>query len=135
LHQLADRLYRRGMVVVISDLLDESDALMSGIKHLRYQGQDCILFHLLDDSELKFPYEDMLTFVDLETDQQMEIQPRLVKKEYLDLLARHNEYVARECMLHGIDYQFLNTSTPLDFALYSYLSRRSKARLGKERLR
>jgi uncharacterized protein (DUF58 family) len=135
LHQLAERLYRRGMVVVISDLLDDSTALMDGIKHLRYQGQDCILFHILDDSELTFPYQDMLTFVDLETDQQMEIQPRLVKKEYLEALNRHNDYVMRECILHGIDYQLLNTAMPLDFALYSYLSRRSKARLGKERLR
>lgn len=135
LHQLAERLYRRGMVVVISDLLDDSTALMDGIKHLRYQGQDCILFHILDDSELTFPYQDMLTFVDLETDQQMEIQPRLVKKEYLEALNRHNDYVTRECILHGIDYQLLNTTLPLDFALYSYLSRRSKARLGKERLR
>jgi hypothetical protein len=77
----------------------------------------------------------MLTFVDMETDQQMEIQPRLIKKEYLEAMSKHSEYLVKECTLHGIDYQFMNTSTPLDFALHSYLSRRSKARLGKEHIR
>jgi uncharacterized protein (DUF58 family) len=131
LHELAGRLYRRGFAVIISDLLDDSEATMEGVKHLKYQGQDVILFHVLDVAELEFPYVSTLNFIDMETRREMQVFPHVTKAEYLHALQAHNDYFRKECMLHGIDYVLMNTAVPLDFALFSYMSRRTKPRLGK----
>ena len=126
LHDLADALARRGMAVVISDLLDEPEQIIKGLKHLRYRGSDVIVFHVLDHDELTFPFERTTRFRDMETDDEVLAVPPVVREYYLgqirDLIALYE----RELRLAGIDYHLLDTTTPLDFALMSYLSTRAR---------
>jgi len=125
LHKLADALHRRGMVVLMSDLLDEPGEIVRGLRYLRFRGSDVIVFHLLDHAELTFPFDRASRFLDMETEDEVIAVPDVVRAHYLkevkDLIALYE----RELRLVGIDYCLVDTSKPLDFALLSYLSARS----------
>jgi uncharacterized protein (DUF58 family) len=128
LHLLADGIRKRGLVVLISDLLDEPERVIDGLKHFRFRGSDVIVFHLLDPAELTFPFERATRFRDIELGDELMAVPSVVRQQYLDAL---NQAVARykqELGSAGIDYQLMDTSTPLEFALMSYLSTRGRAR-------
>ena len=126
LNRLADALSRRGMVVLISDLLDEPKRVINGLRHLRFRGTDVIVFHLLDHAELTFPFDRPTRFQDLETDDEVMAVPSMVREHYLmeieTLIARYE----RELRLAAIDYCLVDTSKPLDFALLSYLGKRGQ---------
>lgn len=126
LHDLADLIYKRGLMILISDLYDDPEPVLNGLKHFRFNGQDVIVFHILDDHEITFPFDKAALFTDLETGQEMHIQPEMLRTEYTQTIREHIERYRRECVNANIDYALLSTSTPLDFALYSYLIRRSK---------
>ena len=126
LHDLADALARRGMVVLISDLLDEPEQIIKGLKHLRYRGSDVIVFHVLDHDELTFPFERATRFRDMETDDEVLAVPPVVREYYLEQIRDLIALYERELRLAGIDYRLLDTTTPLDFALMSYLSTRAR---------
>ncbi len=127
LHQLAEALVKRGLVILISDLLDEPDKVIEGLKHFRFKGTEVVVFHVLDKDELTFPFERATRFRDLESDDEVIAVPALVRDTYLrevrDLIALYE----RELRVVGIDYCLLDTSTPLDFALMSYLSTRGRS--------
>jgi uncharacterized protein (DUF58 family) len=126
LHHLADALSKRGMVVLISDLLDDPDAVVRGLKHFRFKGSDVIVFHVLDPDELEFPFEHATRFEDLETSEELVAVPGLVRDHYLreinELIGRYK----RELGTAGIDYQLLKTTDPLELALLAYLSTRGR---------
>ena len=126
LHDLANALARRGMVVLISDLLDEPEQIIKGLKHLRYRGSDVIVFHVLDHDELTFPFERATRFRDMETDDEVLAVPPVVREYYLEQIRDLIALYERELRLAGIDYRLLDTTTPLDFALMSYLSMRAR---------
>jgi uncharacterized protein (DUF58 family) len=126
LHQLADSLSKRGLVVLISDLLDEPDAVIRGLKHFQYRGTDVIVFHVLDPDELEFPFERATRFEDLETGEEIMAVPGLVREHYLSEIGRLVERYRRELGAAGIDYQLLKTTDPLELALLSYLSTRGR---------
>ena len=126
LHQLADALTKRGIVVLLSDLLDEPDRIIQGLKHLRFRGADVVVFHLLDDDELSFPFERLTRFCDLETTDEVMAAPLEVRNHYLREIGSLVSRYKRELRLVGIDYQLVKTSKPLDFALMRYLSTRSR---------
>jgi hypothetical protein len=126
LHQLADALEKRGLVVLISDLLDEPARVIDGLKHLRFRGSDVLVFHVLDHAELTFPFEAAATFEDVETGEQVVASPTAVRAQYLDAMNAHVERYRRDLRSAGIDYRLLDTSEPLDFALLSFLSVRSR---------
>ena len=124
LHLLADGIRKRGLVVLISDLLDEPEQVIDGLRHFRFRGSDVIVFHLLDPAELTFPFERAARFRDMELGDELMAVPSVVRQKYLDAL---NEAIARykrELGSAGIDYALIETSTPLEFALMSYLSTR-----------
>jgi hypothetical protein len=98
---------------------------MKGLKHFRFKGHDVIVFHVMDDTELNFPFTNATKFIDMEGPAQFLTIPTLVRETYLKNLQRHVEFLKKECSLLKIDYQILNTSQPLDFALFTYLSNRS----------
>jgi uncharacterized protein (DUF58 family) len=128
LHLLADGIRKRGLVVLISDLLDEPERVIDGLRHFRFRGSDVIVFHLLDPAELTFPFERAARFRDIELGDELMAVPSVVRQQYLDAL---NQAVARyrqELGSAGIDYQLIDTSIPLDFALMSYLSTRGRTR-------
>ncbi len=123
---VAERLRRRGVVVVISDLYDEAPRVMEGLRHLAYRGNDVIVFQLLDPSELEFDFEASAQFVDLETRAEMHVIPEFVRQEYRRILKDQLAYYERECERDRMDYALINTSQPLDQALFTYLLRREQ---------
>ncbi|HSK64887.1 MAG TPA: DUF58 domain-containing protein [Pyrinomonadaceae bacterium] len=126
LHQLAEILTRRGIVVVISDFYDQPDRLQEAFQHLRFKGHDLVAFHVLDQSELDFDFtEPMLLFEDAETQEQMPVLPDVVKNGYRERMQRHVDEMRRCAAANHVDYALLTTKQPLDFALFAFLSRRA----------
>ncbi len=123
-HELAKRIVRRGLVIVISDLLDEPAEVISALKYLRHQKHEVIVFHLLDRDELTFPYEGSVVFRDLETGQTLSTQANTLKAAYLERLNEFIQSYRRGCGASLIDYVQMDTSTPFDYALSAYLSHR-----------
>lgn len=126
LHQLADSLTKRGMVVLISDLLDDPEAIIRGLKHFQYRGTDVIVFHLLDPDEVEFPFDRATRFEDLETSEEVMAVPGLVREHYLKEVGGLIDRYKRELGTCGIDYQLLTTDKPLELALLAYLSTRAR---------
>jgi uncharacterized protein (DUF58 family) len=126
LHQLADSLSRRGIVVLISDLLDDPDAVIRGLKHFRFRGTDVIVFHVLDPDEIDFPFERATRFEDLESREEVMAVPGLVREHYRREITRLIDRYKQELGAVGIDYQLLRTTDPLELALLSYLSARGR---------
>jgi uncharacterized protein (DUF58 family) len=128
LHMLADAINKRGIVVFISDLLDEPEHIVEGLRHFRFRGSEVIVFHLLDPAELTFPFERAVRFRDMELGDELTAVPSVVRAEYLAAVRQAIDGYKRDLRSAGIDYQLFDTSTPLDFALMSYLSARGRAR-------
>ena len=126
LHQLAEALVKRSLVVLISDLLDDPDPVIRGLRHLKHRGTDVVVFQVLDPHELTFPFTSSARFTDVETDDVVVADPSRARKGYLKELASLTLRYDRELRGSGIDYVQLNTSQPLDFALLTYLSARGK---------
>jgi uncharacterized protein (DUF58 family) len=126
LHGMAERLRRRGLCIVISDLFDDADAVIKGLKHFRHRQHEVIVFHLLDDLERTFDYDAEARFVDMETGQEIRSQPWFVKKGYRARVDTWMRDLARQCREHNIDYVPVTTSTPFDRALLAYLNKRSR---------
>jgi uncharacterized protein (DUF58 family) len=128
LHRLADGIAKRGMVILISDLLDDPERVIDGLRHFRFRGTDVIVFHILDPDELTFPFERAARFRDMESEEELVAVPSVVRRQYLDALNGTLEVYKRELTSAGIDYRLLDTSQPLDWALAAYLSTRGRAR-------
>src|SRR5688572_7986692 len=124
LHLLASGMAKRGMVVLISDLLDEPARVIEGLRHFRFRGTDVIVFHVMDPDELTFPFDRATRFRDLERGNELMAVPSVVRPEYLKALNESIDLYRRELGSAGIDYQLLDTSRPLDFALMAYLATR-----------
>lgn len=126
LEEVADRLRRRGIVIVISDLYDEPDRVMAGLRNLAYRGNDVVVFQVLDPAELRFEFDRSAQFVDMETGEEMHVIPDFLRQEYLKLLRAQIAAYEMECRKDRMDYALIDTSQPLDQALYSYLARRAQ---------
>ena len=126
LRQLAEALTKRSLVVLISDLLDEPEPVIKGLRHLKVQGTDVIVFQLLDPNELTFPFRGASKFKDLENQEEVLVEPSAIRKAYLRELAGLTLKYDRELRGAGIDYAQLDTSQPLDFALLAYLAARER---------
>ena len=115
------------MVVLISDLLDDPEAVVRGLKLFHHRGSDVLVFHVLDPDELDFPFDRATRFEDLETDEEVMAVPSIVREHYLQQIGGLIERYRRELGGAGIDYQLLNTKEPLEMALLAYLSTRARA--------
>ena len=125
LHTMAERLKRRGLVVLVSDLLDDPDKILRGLQHFRHRQHEVLVFHVLDDLERTFDYSQEARFVDLETQREIRTQPWFIKEEYRRQVDAWMQHLARECRQHLIDYVPMTTSTPFDLALLAFLNKRS----------
>ncbi len=128
LDYMAEFLKRRGMIVIVSDFYDEVENIISSVKHLRSKGNDVIVFHVLDDFELKFPFDTMTEFEDLETTKKLNVIPQHLRREYLQLIQGHVGDLEKEFAAMGVDYTLMNSSQPLDVGLFAYLARRAKTK-------
>ena len=125
-HELAERIVRRGLVVVISDLFDDPDRLLTGLKHFRHRNHEVIVFHILDPRERDLDFNREMRFVDLESGTQIATEPWHLAPEYRDHMETLINRFRRECREAMIDYVLLETSEPFDTALFNYLAKRKK---------
>jgi uncharacterized protein (DUF58 family) len=126
LRQVAERIRRRGLVVVFSDLLDDSDRVIDGLRLIRARGMEVVVFHVLDEDELTFPFDRASTFHDLETGEEILTDPIAARDRYLEAIGALQRTYARELRGAGVDYQLANTSAPLDVTLLTWLSGRGR---------
>jgi len=123
LQEVAGKMNRRGLVILISDLLDEPESILEGLHLFRFKGNDVIVFHLLDPAELELPFEGNILFEDMEqVDLKVTADPKAIHRVYRKVVEEFIERIRKDCQERSIDYQLLSTSTPLDHALVSYLS-------------
>jgi uncharacterized protein (DUF58 family) len=127
LRDLAAAVSKRGMVVLVSDLLDDPATILEGLKHFRYRGTDVIVFHTLDPYELKFPFEHAARFRDMETSEEVMAVPGTVRDDYIEKIQGLIAHYRRELGMAGIDYCLLDTSQPLELGLMAYLMTRHRA--------
>lgn len=125
LHELADSISRRGLVILISDLIDDTSRTMDALQHFRFKGHDVIVFHIVDPDEMTFPFTDTAKFEDSETGEQIMVVPTLIRDDYIQAVEHFMEENRTGCAKIQVDYLKLDTSQPLDFALFFYLSKRS----------
>lgn len=123
-HELAERLKKRGVVVVLSDLFDDVPKMLAGLKHLRHRRHDVIVMHTLDPAELDFPFRNTMLFKGLEELPEVLADPRSLRKAYLAEFNRFLHDVRSGCRAQGIDYLQLRTDQPVDLALSAYLAGR-----------
>jgi hypothetical protein len=126
LRKIAEHFSRRGILVIISDLYEDPDAVLDAVKLLRYRGQDLAVFHLLDPAEIEFGFDEPSSFEDLESGQQLPIVPGALRDQYRRLVQEHIAALSSRLSENRIDYALFNTSRPLDHALFSYLSTRER---------
>jgi uncharacterized protein (DUF58 family) len=126
LHQAAERMKRRGLVIIISDLLDDPDSIILALKHFRHKKNEVIVMHVLDPMERSFAFGNDAVFRDLETAERMMTQPWHVAAAYREAMAAFLERFKRECREHAIDYVMMDTQTPFDVALTEYLAKRQR---------
>jgi uncharacterized protein (DUF58 family) len=124
LRNAAETFPRRGLMVLVSDLLVEREGLFQGLRLLRSRGHDLLVFHVLDDDELDFPFSGPTRFDGLETAEHLRCNPRALREGYLQALQGYLEEVRRGCTRHQVDYLLLRTRQPLDAALAAFLSHR-----------
>ncbi len=126
LMRLGDNLHHRGIILLLSDFYEEPDSVIDAVRHLRARGHDVIVFHLLDPAELNFTYDSAASFRDLESETMIPIVPDELADEYRALIGRHTQELEELFTGSRIDYTVLDTSKPLDYALFRYLSSREK---------
>ena len=126
LHKAAEHFGRRGLLILVSDLYEEPDAVLDAIGPLRFRGHDMAVFHLLDPAELDFSFREPSAFEDLESGEQIPIVPDALVEQYKELVEAHVNALRERFSANRIDYTLLNTSSPLDHALFSYLSTRER---------
>jgi len=126
LHQLAEALSKRSLVVLISDLLDDPGQVVKGLKHLRFRGTDVIVFQVLDPHEIQFPFKGAAKFTDVESADEIIADPARVREGYLEAMGTLRARYEKELKGAGIDFLTLDSSKPLDFALLAYLDTRGR---------
>jgi uncharacterized protein (DUF58 family) len=126
-HDLAERTKRRGLIVVISDLLDDPAEMLSGLAHFRQKKHEVIVFHVMDPHETEFPFDGMTTFRDLETSVRLQVLPSMIREDYLRLLEEHVSTFRRGCSERRIEYVKTDTRMPYELLLASFLRKRMRA--------
>lgn len=130
LRRVADSISRRGVVVLISDLLAPREGLIKGLRMLRQLGHDLIVFHVLDDDELDFTFSGPTRFAGMESADHLNCNPRALREGYLEALQAYLDELRHSCAKHEIDYKLVRTSDHLDAVLAHFLTRRAARKKG-----
>lgn len=126
LHVMAEAIKKRGLVIIISDLLENQAEVIRGLKHFRHNRHEVLLFHVLDNAELYFPFSGLTTFRDMENGEKLMIEPQFFREEYAEMLKEFIKQYKKECAEGFVDYILADTSRPFDLLLANYLAKRSK---------
>jgi len=125
-HELAERFKKRGVVFILSDLFDDPETLIAGLKRFRHRRHDCVVGHVLDAAELEFPFNRQTMFRGMEQYPEVIADPAALRRAYLEKFEAFRAAVQRGCRSHGIDYTLMRTDRPFDVTLRNYLTRRSQ---------
>jgi uncharacterized protein (DUF58 family) len=128
LNTLAERIQRRGLIILISDLFDKPETVLKSLQHFSHKRHDVIVFHVLDEYELTFPFERMTLFEGLEEYPKQLVDPRSLRKAYLEEVNKFCEEMRRGCVKQMIDYVRISTDQDLDVELTKYLAGRLSIR-------
>jgi uncharacterized protein (DUF58 family) len=128
LHDVAERIPRRGLVILISDLIDDEEKLANGLQHFRHNNHEVIVFHVMDDAELTFPYDRLTRFKDMEGVGRLTANPKALRQRYLTRINTFLDTLKAICFERNIGYNLANTTESYDRFLAAYLEKR--ARLG-----
>ncbi len=126
LHEMAERIKKRGLIILISDLMDDQESVLSGLKHFRHNKQEVILFHILDRKEVDFDFNARTRFKDMESGSLLTTEPWQIKSSYKKRIQLLQDEYKKQCRKQLIDYVPLFTDQSLDIALNSYLNKRQK---------
>ncbi len=126
LHEAAERTKRRGLIIVISDLIDNEESIASGLGHFRHNNHEVIVFHTMDPAELEFPYDRLTRFRDMEGAGRVVANPKSLRARYLSRINQFTDTVKRDCFERRISYELCDTSQPYDRFLAAYLDKRSR---------
>jgi len=128
LQELGQYTKRRGLIILISDLLDEQEEVLKALKYFRFKKHEVIVFHLLDHAELELPFTSVVWLEDMETGKRVLTHPEIIREKYKSIVKEFVETYKLSCLGSDIDYCLIDTKTPLDFALGAYLARRKMLR-------
>ncbi|MDY6914561.1 MAG: DUF58 domain-containing protein [Planctomycetota bacterium] len=123
-HDLARTIAKRGLIIVISDLHDDPAEIMKALQHFVYKKHQIIVFHVMDSAEMSLPFKNVVSLVDMETDERLQVDPRYVQEAYCAEMNRFIEHYRKECSDRNIEYVLTPTDTPYDMMLLNYLARR-----------
>ncbi|MFA3781514.1 DUF58 domain-containing protein [Melioribacteraceae bacterium 4301-Me] len=126
LREISEKIKKRGLVIIISDLFDDPSKIIPALKYFRYKKNEVIVLQLLDPMEINFAFEKDSIFVDKETGLEINTQPRQIQKAYQTTINNYLHNIKSECLNHGIEYNLIDTSEPFDKALMSYFFKRKK---------
>jgi uncharacterized protein (DUF58 family) len=126
MQKMAEHFGRRGILVIVSDLYENPETVLEAVKPLRYRGNDLIVFHVLDKAEIDFSFTEAASFQDLETGEQIPVVPTALAAQYRSLVQEHIAALSSRFAANRVDYALTNTATPLDYALFKYLSARQR---------
>ena len=126
LNSIVEKIKRRGLVVIVSDFFDDINSILSALKHFRYQNNEVIVFQIMDPLERNFAFGSDAIFKDLETDDEMTTQPYQIQKAYMEAMEEFINKIKTECLNSNIEYNLIETSSPFDKALFSYIQKRSR---------
>jgi uncharacterized protein (DUF58 family) len=123
-HDLAERIKRRGMLIVLSDFFTDPEEVLRGLQHFRHRKHEVILFHILDRDELTFPFKESAIFEGMEGEESLTAEPNALRREYLQVFGAFIDRLKKGCRELGMDYTQLPTDLPIDAALSRYLAQR-----------
>lgn len=126
LNLIAEKVKRKGLIIIISDFFDDINSVLTAIKHFRYKKNEVVVFQVLDPIERSFAFGRDAVFKDLETSEEIITQPFQIQKAYQQAMSEYIEYLKEECLNSGIEYNLIDTSTPFDKALFSYFRKRAR---------
>jgi len=126
LNTIAEKIKKRGLVIIISDFFDSIDSVLLALKHFHYKKNEVIVFQILDPIEKSFAFGRDAIFIDKETRDEMTTQPHLIQKAYQESMREFINKLKSECLNNRIEYNLIDTTTPFDKALFSYFKKRAR---------
>ncbi len=123
---ISSKIKKRGLAIFISDFLEEPESILKLLKQVHFRKNEVIVFQILDPSEIRFDFDDDVTFTDLESGTEITAHPPLIRKAYKERMKEHTDILKLECRKLGIEYNLIETAVPFDKALTAYFSKREK---------
>jgi len=126
LHKIANLIKRRSLIILISDLFDDQDAVIKGLAHFKHRHHEVIVLHVLDKAEIDFPFENFKDFIDMETNQKIPVDGQAIRNAYTRVFNQFLSFYQKACSERNINYTRAVTQTPFDYFLYNFLQLRSR---------